>query len=197
MNDASKVEPLGSLSDGDLVERAQQGHVAAFESIFHRHQNRIYTLAYSILRNTADAKDVVQETFVKAYAKLGRLKRDGALLAYLCKTAINASVDVLRSRKAGSPLSLGSESGLIDTLAVPETYPEGNADLNLTRETVREAVLELNDDQRIVIVLHHIEGLQVEEISAMLRIPVGTVKSRLARARESLRRKLIGRLGIE
>lgn len=192
MREGSINGSLALLPDGELVELAQQGQRSAFENLFQRHRNRIYTVALGIVGNPTDAKDVVQETYLKAYLKLPRLNKDGAVAAYLCRTASNAAIDVIRSRRTSTSMTADDDGYL---LPLPSTDPEPGAILEkqLTHRALMDAVLELPDEHRLVIVLHHLEGQPVDQIAKRLRIPVGTVKSRLGRAREVLRRRMIAK----
>lgn len=185
---------LTQLSDTDLLGLAQEGQRAAFETLFHRHQDRIYSIALGILGNSGDARDIVQETFFRAFRRLRTLDRERGLLAYLCKTASNAAIDALRNRRMGKVVSL--EVQVAAGFDAPDVRlgPEGVALRGVQSETVLNEVIKLPDDQRVVVVLHHLEGLPLQDIAARLRIPVGTVKSRLGRGRDSLRRKLVGKI---
>jgi RNA polymerase sigma-70 factor (ECF subfamily) len=185
-------QSLALLPDGELVELAQKGRRAAFESLFFRHQNRIYTLALGIVGNVSDARDVVQETFLKTYMRLARLRKDGAVLAYLCRTATNASIDVLRSRRGmQGNLSVGDKGMEIASNA---PGPEAVYEQHAAHEALARALLALSPEHRLVIVLHHLDGQSLEDIAARIKVPVGTVKSRLGRAREALKRKLTGKV---
>lgn len=185
---------LAHLADAELVELAQKGQRAAFESLFHRHQDRIYTLALSILGDPSDAKDVVQETFVRAYRRLSHLRGDSGVLSYLCRTATNAAIDIIRERKGAQAFSVEAfaESGF--DFADHRATPQHALEKRVENDALFRALTSLPIDQRIVVVLHHLEGKQVEEIARILKIPAGTVKSRLGRGREALRRKLMGKV---
>jgi RNA polymerase sigma-70 factor (ECF subfamily) len=195
MRDRPITGSFALLPDGELVELAQRGQRAAFESLFHRHQNRIYTLALGIVGNEWDARDVVQETFVKTFQRLANLDKDGAVAAYLCKTASNTAIDVLRRRH-------GSEIMLSEDLIENEGYqsavlgPDEALRKSIHSEELMKAVLTLRHEHRVVVVLHHLEEQPVEEIARRLNVPVGTVKSRLGRARDILRRKLFASVGV-
>ncbi len=181
---------LQHLGDAELVERARSGERAAFESLFHRHQDRIYTLALAIAGNPSDAKDVVQETFVRAYKKLGSLRGDRGVLAYLRRTATNAAIDVIRARRSDREVSLESFADGGESIADPANGADRFVEAMSDSNSLMEALLSLPDDQRFVVVLHHLEGARVSEIAKILGVPTGTVKSRLGRGRESLRRRM-------
>lgn len=101
---------------------AQSGMRAAFETLFHRHRDQIYTLAPAMLGNSSDAKDIVQETFVRAHRRLGTLQAEKGIAAFLKRTARNAAIDMVRARQVAYKIS-------IETLGVePEARPENNPD---------------------------------------------------------------------
>lgn len=183
------------MLDGDLVEQAQKGREEAFEKLYYRHLDKLYSIAYGIVGNQADAKDVVQETFLKAFQRLHQLRRDGAILGYLCRTASNAAIDMLRSRRNATVVHL--DESWSDTLASDESDPKEAFEIKVNNVALTAALMQLSDDHRMVIVLHHLEGCPVEEIASRLGVPAGTVKSRLGRAREALRRRLIGKVITE
>jgi RNA polymerase sigma-70 factor (ECF subfamily) len=184
------------LGDGELVERAQKGQVAAFEDLFERHRDRVYTIAYAVLGNPTDAVDVVQDTFLRAFKKLHRFRKDGAVSAYLYRTARNAAIDILRARKGVQTTSLDEADGSPRPIPDPGDTPERAFRRRTNEEALIRAVAQLSEEHRAVLVMHHIEGLSVEAIARELRIPAGTVKSRLGRGREALRRKLLGTLDL-
>lgn len=189
MSGHRRLDSLAALTDAELVDRARQGEQAAFESLFHRHQDRVYTIALGMLGNPEDSKDVVQETFLRAYRRLASLNGEQGVLAYLCKTASNASIDLLRKRKGARSVSIDDfDESLL--AAWPGQRPDQAGDQLAMRRVLETALASLSEEHRIVVVMHHIAGLPVDEIAAELRLPVGTVKSRLGRGREALRRKL-------
>lgn len=183
------------MQDGDLVELAQKGREDAFEKLYYRHLDKLYSLAYGIVGNQADARDVVQETFLRAYQRLPKLRKDGAILGYLCRTASNAAIDVLRARKSSQVVHLDDVRA--DSMPSNGPEPEGVLEANINQSALAAALMQLSDDHRVVVVMHHLEGCPVEEIAVRLGLPAGTVKSRLGRARETLRRRLLGKVFIE
>ena len=191
----SPIDEALHLQDGDLVERAQKGREDAFETLYYRHLDKLYTLAYGIVGNQADARDVVQETFLKALKKLPKLRPDGAILGYLCRTASNAAIDVLRARRSSHTVHFDDVQA--ETLPSDDADPKEALELKLNNAALTAAMMQLSEDHRVVVVLHHLEGCSVEEIASRLALPVGTVKSRLGRARETLRRRLLGKVFIE
>lgn len=176
------------LSEQEVVTRAQRGDPVAFEEIYRRYGGRVYALLYGILANADDAAELCQEVFARAFRRLDALRADQAVYGWLRATATNLAIDLLRRGKLASfePLEGTSPTAPRD-LPADGLGPEALAVRAETQAAVSSAVANLKPAHRLVVALHHFEGLSVEEVAETLGIPVGTVKSRLARARESLR----------
>ncbi|MBI2842259.1 MAG: sigma-70 family RNA polymerase sigma factor [Armatimonadetes bacterium] len=182
------------LVDVDLVRRTKSGDVKAFEELFNRYHKRVYNIVYRLIPDETDAADLTQDVFVKVFNSIGKLRAEEAFFTWVRMVAVNICRDFIR-RKPPRTDSLDAavqfEEGevrreLPDTSGGPEeALLDGDR-----KDVVRRAVKSLSDEHRVVVVLHHLEGLEVAEIAKMLGCPVGTVKSRLARARDDLRRKL-------
>ena len=170
------------MDDDDLLRRAQRGDRDAFADLVARHQDRLYTMLYRLLGNAADAADVVQETFLRAYLHIDRLNGPG-VRAWLFRVAVNCGRDLQRhnARRPHDPLDDG-EGNVVD-LPDPSQNPERTA---LQRERVAEMnqlLRALPLELRVALVLREVNQLSYEEIAQVLSIPVGTVKSRVNRAR--------------
>jgi len=176
------------LSDSELVTRAQKGERGAFEELYKRFSGRVYALVYGMVANPDDAAELTQEVFARAFRRLQNLRADQAVYGWLRATATNLAIDFLRHGKLVQfePLE-GNVPDSPRDLESPEDDPERQALRSETREAVASAVAGLKPAHRVVVALHHFEGLSLEEIAQTLDVPVGTVKSRLARAREALR----------
>jgi len=184
------------VDEQQLVTLAQEGEIAAFESLVQEYENRIYNLAYRMLGNTEDARDAAQETFLKAYAALERFRGDSSFSTWLYRIAKNACLDVLRARGRARTFSLDdplhTEDGEIDRqiegdLPAPE-------EVLLSREAesvIHDALGQLSEHHRSVVVLRDLEGFSYEEIAEILDVRLGTVKSRLYRARAALHSHLV------
>lgn len=194
MKDDSRLKPLAQESDTHLVELAQAGNLDAFEVLYHRYKDRLYTVAVGILGNHSDAQDIVQEAYLRSFSRLDKLRKETSILAYMLRVVSNAAIDVLRFRKTSNAVPLEGANQGIDEIPDTQRSPEVAMEEATRMSILQEALLALPADQRVVVVMHHIEGLPVQAIAEQLRIPVGTVKSRLGRAREALRRKLQGKL---
>lgn len=183
-------------SDAELVRRCKAGDVGAFEELFHRYQKPIYSMLYRMVRNAEEAADLTQDTFVRAYSALGTLRDEAMFYGWLRQIAVNLARNrykrQTRVRMESLDETLVSEDGgevlreLTDAAPGPERLAE-DAEL---RGRVEDAVASLSEDHRTVITLHHLEHMDVAEIARLLGVSVGTVKSRLARARGQLYRKL-------
>jgi RNA polymerase sigma-70 factor (ECF subfamily) len=173
----------------DLVERCRRGDALAWESLVRQAQGRVYGLAYHYLRSPEDARDVAQEVFVRFYRKLDRF--DGSdVLGWLLHLTRNASIDLIRRRRARPP----AEDLVVDerlSLQAPGGGAEAESIRKADRRTVRQAIDRLSELSREVVLLKEIEGMELSQISTLLGIPVGTVKSRSHRARLELAREML------
>jgi RNA polymerase sigma-70 factor (ECF subfamily) len=181
----------------DWVRRAQEGDVRAFEQLFQQYHRGIFNAIYQMTHNDADAADLTQEVFVRAYRALPRLQTPEAFTSWLYRIAVNLSRNWLRDRGRVRVESLElpsdeGEEGSTREIADPSGDPAALIQTRAMQERVQEAVAGLSPDHRMVVTLHHFEGMPVEEIARVMDCSVGTVKSRLSRARDHLKRKLAG-----
>jgi RNA polymerase sigma-70 factor, ECF subfamily len=170
------------MDDESLLDRARHGDSAAFTALVERYQDELYTMALRLLGTPADAADVVQETFLRAYMNLPRL-RVLSVRAWLFRVAVNASRDVQRRavRRPADPLE--QDDGKVLELPSTELGPEAAAEARERAETIRAAVMRLPLDYRVALVLRDVNDLSYEEIAEALHVPLGTVKSRISRGR--------------
>ncbi|MCC6729903.1 MAG: sigma-70 family RNA polymerase sigma factor [Chthonomonadales bacterium] len=184
------------LPDEPRVGALARDPDALFESLVDSHYRRIYSLAYRMVGSEADAADITQETFVRAYRALPRLRAEGAHSAWLRRIATNLCLDALRRRRTALPTTsldaplAGTDAGSGWDLPDDGADPFRACAAGERASVLRRAIDCLPQDYRTVIVLHHLEDVPVEEIAAALGEPTGTVKSRLSRARKALRRRL-------
>jgi len=184
-------------SDSSVAERvrlAQGGDLRAFEQLFQQYQRGIYNAIFQIVRSEADAADLTQDVFVRAYRALPRLQSPEAFSSWLYRIAINLSRNYLRdaARSRAESLEYGGDEAEGGQREIADTSGDP-ADLAQVQDMalrVRQAIATLSPDHRTVVTLHHLEGMPVEQIAAIMNCSVGTVKSRLSRARDHLRRKL-------
>lgn len=181
---------LASVDEQRLVAAAQRGNLDAFNELVLAYQDRVYNLAYRILGDPAAAEDATQEAFIAAYRTLKDF-RGGSFLSWLLRTVANHCYDELRRQKRRPAVSWEA-FGELDEEANPflvngQPTPEEAAQQAELADFLQDAIRSLPPDQRVVLVLSDVEGMDYEQIARTLRIPLGTVKSRLARARARLR----------
>jgi len=176
--------------DEELIQRYVGGDSLAFEEIVTRYQRRVYTIALRMCGNPEDANDVTQDVFVSALKALRRFRGDAQLSTWLHRVAVNSSLDHLRrvKRRRDRP-------GLNDEVDLPsgDAGPDEHAVAASRAAEVQRALLKISEEHRAVLVLHDLQGLDYAEIAETLDIPLGTVKSRIHRARLDIAR-LLGHL---
>jgi RNA polymerase sigma-70 factor (ECF subfamily) len=185
-------------TQAELVRRAQKGDLEAFEQLFQQFQRGIYNVIYQMIRSEADAADLTQDVFVRAWKSLPRLEAAEAFSSWLYRIATNLSRNWIRDNtrvrqeSLDAPVGGDEEEGSVREIPDFSGDPAAAAQQRAMREAVQRAVQGLSEDHRRVVTLHHLEGMAVEEIAQVMQCSVGTVKSRLSRARDHLRRKLAG-----
>ena len=174
-----------------FVERARQGDESAFEALVNLYGKKVYNTACRICKNEADAEDVAQEVFLKVYRALPNFKGESSFSTFLYRVTVNACLDfVRRSGRAAAESLVRQDADGEEYEYLPadvEQTPERQSERAELRETLRRSILRLSDEHRAVILLRDVNGLSYEEIAAVLSCSVGTVKSRINRAREKLR----------
>ena len=183
------------IEEKKIIKKAVAGSAEAFEQLVLQYQNPIYNLCLRITGNPEDAADMTQESFLKAWRNLESFHFEAAFSTWLDRLASNTCLDFLRSAKRRRELSLTveDESGESQLLDLPDPAPTPEASLLTNEENARlgAAMEQLDPEQRRILTLRVVNDLSYTEIAAVLNIKEGTVKSRLARARESLRKKLL------
>lgn len=175
--------------DRALVAAAAAGDRGAFEALVVRHQTRIVNYATAIVKDPAEAEDVAQETFIRAYRSLARFRGDSSFKTWLYTIATNAARTGLGRRGRRSRVEDGSLDDEAGPLAAADV-PAGGADAEtalVRREAIDRALAALPPDLRAAVVLRDVEGLDYKEIAAATGAPIGTVESRIFRARRRLR----------
>jgi len=185
-------DDAGKPREADLIERAKSGDLSAFEELFILYRNQVFSLAYRMTGNPTDAEDLCQEVFLQAMRKIGSFQGRSAFSTWLYRVTVNRSKDHLR-RKKRSPevLQIGDEqpepkASVESELSGKPGGPEESAVSSEAGQLVRAALVKLPIGLRTPLVLHELEGLEYREIARVLRLPVGTVKSRIFRARARL-----------
>lgn len=181
-------------TDLELVRRAQRGERGAFDLLVLRYQHRVVKLVARLLRDPTEAEDVAQDAFVKAYRALGSFRGDSAFYTWLYRIAVNTARNTMASRQR-RPLDYEADLNESEQAAVESRMrhgdtPEAAALSDEIHRTVNHAVEQLPEDLRTAIILREVEGLSYEEIAEAMDCPVGTVRSRIFRAREAIDRSL-------
>ena len=181
-------------SDQQLVERVQAGDKAAFDLLVRKYQHRVLKLVGRFVSDAAEAEDVAQEAFLKAYRALASFRGDSAFYTWLYRIAINTAKNALvsnRRRPVDFDLDLQDPQQYDRHARLKEgDTPEGVLLTEEIRNVVERAMEQLPEDLRTAIILRELEGLSYEEIAEAMDCPVGTVRSRIFRAREAIDRKL-------
>jgi RNA polymerase sigma-70 factor (ECF subfamily) len=188
-----------AINDSNLVQRFNGGDESAFLEIMGRHQSRIFAAAMSLLHNHADAEEITQDTFVRAHRGLSRFRGDSSLATWLHRIAVNLARNrywYFFRRRRHATLSLDaalgdeSESRFSDLLSAPDADPSQENSRSEFIEAVEASMERLEPSHRRILMMRSVLDQSYEDIAAALGINVGTVKSRIARARERLRRRL-------
>lgn len=180
--------------DQELVRRVQRGDKQAFNLLVQRYQHRLIKMIGRYVNDPSDAQDVAQEAFIKAYRALPNFRGDSSFYTWIYRIAANTAKNWLvaqRRRPPGSDIDAQDAEQFLGDPALQETdTPEGLAQRDEVERTVFAAIEGLPDDLRTAITLREIDGLSYEEIAAAMECPVGTVRSRIFRAREAIDRQL-------
>ncbi len=170
---------MSDVNDLELVRQAQGGDRQAFEQLVGRYEKTVYNVALRMTRNSVDAEDISQSTFLKAYESLASFNPRFKFFSWLYRIVVNESLNHLRDRRPQETLD--------EDLPSEHDRPDTRVERNETTEQVLSALMKLNVDYRAVIVLKHLQGLSYEEISQVLDISEKKVKSRLFSARMILK----------
>jgi RNA polymerase sigma-70 factor (ECF subfamily) len=186
---------VSQLQDSLLIERAQKGDRSALNDLVRKHQERAYQYAYRLTRNQDEAADVVADAFIRVFNALPNFKGQSAFSTWLYRILTNCFLDIRKKEKSRPTASLDATIETGEGEMERQLEDEGPSPLDETERTERghiieDAVTQLPEYQRAMIVMYHAEQLSYEEIAEALDLPIGTVKSRLNRARLSLRELL-------
>ena len=170
------------VDESTLIARSRTGDPQAYDRLVGAYQDRIYNAAFRITGNREDAWDAAQDAFIRGYQGLRSFRGEAGFGTWLHRIAVNAALDIVR-RRPRAPQELDP------MLAAPDD-PAGDVLRRDVQRRVHRAIAALPPDQRTAVVLRDIQGFSYEEIARVMQVPVGTVRSRLARAREGLRVRL-------
>jgi RNA polymerase sigma-70 factor (ECF subfamily) len=180
-----------AVTEEALITQCRKGSTAAFEQLVERYEKRVYNLAYRLTGNREDASDIAQEAFLKVYTSLNDFRGESSFSTWLYRVVSNACLDELRKRSRRKVVSFDNPyPGEDDSpRQLPSDDPEPSADMERIeeKEAVQRGINELSDDHRMIIIMRDIQDMSYEDIASVLGLSIGTVKSRLNRARLSLR----------
>lgn len=190
-DEPSRVEP----ADHAVVAQCQRGELQAYEILVTRYRQRVYGLAYGMLRNEQDARDVAQETFVRAWLAIKKFKRDSSFYTWIYRITTNLCIDFVRKRErqATTPFAEEIDPDTAASVAAPPSanpLPVRELERKELREQIDAALRELSPAHRAVIQLREFEGLDYAEIARLVGCSIGTVMSRLHYARKHLQKLL-------
>ena len=177
---------MNQTGDAELIGRFRAGDSSAFDEIVARYERRVFAIALRICRHHEDARDVTQDVFVTALRSLSAFRGEAQLATWLHRVTVNAALDLVRRRGRREGPGLDE----VGDRPASEPGPESAAIESVRAREVHLALGRIADDQRAVIALHDLQGLDYSEVAAALDVPVGTVKSRLHRARLALAKEL-------
>lgn len=175
-----------------LIKKAARGDVESFEKLIEAHQKKVFNIALGMLKNPADAEDIAQDVFIKVYKSLKNFKGQSSFSTWLYRVTTNTCLDELRRRKTRQTFSIDEEivtqEGEVSKQVVDDSpSPDEILEKNELKRNISHAISKLAKEHRTVIVLRDMQGFSYEEIANILQLPLGTVKSRINRARLTLK----------
>ena len=182
--------PAGML-EGDLVNRARQGDLKAYDELIRRYQERIYATVYHMTANHEDANDIAQDSFIKAFQALKSFRGGSSFYTWLYRIAVNRTINFLKQRKNKFHFSLNdidfnAENNPDLVALTSDKTPFRAASLTELQKKLNEALMRLSEPHRMVVVLHDVQGQSHDEIAEIMDCNIGTVRSRLFYARQQL-----------
>lgn len=176
------------------IQQVKKGDQSAFEEIVSFYQNKVFQICYRMLGNSHEAEDAAQETFVRAYMNIHSFDEKRKFSTWLYRIATNLSIDRIRKKKPDYFLDAeikGSDGlTMYSQMSTDQRLPEEEVESMELQDYIQKQILSLPPKYRSVIVLRYIDELSLQEISEVLDMPIGTVKTRIHRGREALRKKL-------
>lgn len=198
---AARAEPApAAVDDRALVDAARAGDRSAFRTLFERYQRRAYSLAYGVVRNPDDALDIVQDAFIKAHRYLDKFEGTSSFYTWLYRIVMNLAIDHIRKARRSKAVDFTDQNVREDDSRVGEgdLIPRilgGNPGRALMDKEIRgrieDALAELSDNHRAVLVMRELEGLSYEEMAQVMGCSKGTIMSRLFHARKNMQRRLL------
>jgi RNA polymerase sigma-70 factor (ECF subfamily) len=182
----SKLLPLSDIAEKEILRRALRGDTAAFEKVIALYSRRLYAVAYGVVQNSTEAEDVVQETFLKAYAHRWLIRNPDKFPAWLCRTTRNRACDLIRKRFNEVLSDEGLEMETIADAGVP--CPSANLHAIERSGAVHRLLETLPENHRIAVTLRFMEGMEYREIEETMGVSNGALRGILARAMKTLRK---------
>ena len=194
-NPDSNAAPDDGPDEATLVAQAKEGDLDAYNTLIERYHSRIYQLVYNMTSNKEDAEDMVQEVFIKAFKALPRFQGKSSFYTWIYRIGINQTINYVKKRNRRRGLSLdeidhGVERDEVYVELSSKHSPFRDATLSEIQEKLNEAIQDLSEKHRTVVILHDIQGVPHDTIGEMLDISSGTVRSRLYYARQHLQAAL-------
>ena len=182
-----------NADDHRLISECLAGNPAAFGVLVTRYQDRLFNTVFRLADNAEDARDVVQEAFLSAYQSLAAFKGDSLFFTWLYRIAINHAISMKRKQRPVLRLTTGLEAGTVAEPADPSeaTQPGRALEMAEDERRIHQALARLSAEHRTVLVLKDMEGRKYEEMAEILEVPIGTIRSRLHRARLEMRDLLL------
>jgi RNA polymerase sigma-70 factor (ECF subfamily) len=175
----------------ELVKRAQQGDLPAYDELVRRYQERVYATVYHMTSNHEDANDLAQEAFIKAFQALKTFKGGSSFYTWVYRIAVNKTINFLKQRKNKTQMSLddldfNAEHNPDLVALISDKTPRRDINLAELQEKLNEAMQKLSEPHRLVVTLHDVQGMSHEEIAKIMGCNIGTVRSRLFYARQQM-----------
>jgi RNA polymerase sigma-70 factor (ECF subfamily) len=182
--------PAGML-EGDLVKSARKGDLDAYDELVKRYQERIYATVYHMTSNHEDANDIAQEAFIKAFQALKSFRGGSSFYTWLYRIAVNKTINFLKQRRNKNHFSLNdldfnAEHDPDLVALISDKTPHREIGLSELQKKLNEALMQLSEPHRMVVVLHDVQGISHDEIAEIMDCNIGTVRSRLFYARQQL-----------
>ena len=183
------------MTEKELITRAQKGDRDAFGQLVLAHQNKVFTLCVHMLGSREEAEDMAQEAFLKAWGSLGGFRAESSFATWMHRLTTNLCLDHLRKQtrrqNVAVTVSLDDEEAVIPEPADPGSDPQRELERNERQRSLAKALRGLSEHHRRALVMREVSGMSYQEIADALELDLGTVKSRIARAREALRKRLL------
>lgn len=182
LNDIEKV----------LIEKCKNGDIEAFEKLILGYQKKVFNLCYRYIENHDDASELAQEVFIKIYKSIINFKGESSLSTWIYKIAVGTCIDEIRKRKKYNVISIDNSENSAGIELIDNSHnPHSRFERNETVKEIYAAINELSEEFKTVIILRDVQGFSYSEISEIADIPMGTVKSRIKRARDDMKQFLL------